>query len=292
MLSLGDATAAPSLQTPLAASPKVIAQVAQCQSPQSFPIPAGIPVYRKQQSLSSRHFKVYPTVLNPLAIRFSQERISPTFSTGEEFGPAIAGIRQLPCTVEGATEKEDRLLLQVPFPEIRVIAWRPKLRNPDGTARKDPSGATLMGEERFFTLDNRRLHCLQRVAAKLWPKLCCVPVRVKADNPETRAELRKFKTITQGATVHIASSKAVIEDSEVWDWRSELNLEDASRALEVVEEEEARVTTQRARVEVPASTPTAMASPLGLTMPSEPPKSRLLPLRCHLQPSRQLVLSQ
>lgn len=166
--------------------------------------------------------KVLTPVLNPLAVGFSQPRIKPEFMDGSSFDDAIAACHTEPCDVD-ASGRFEWVLLSPPFPAIEVVPWRPKLRKPDGTALKDPTtGAPRRGKERWFTLDNRRLHCLQRAAIEAWPKLCYVPVRIMKDLPEDGHALRKFKTTSEGASIALAGSKDSIQDATLWDWYAAL----------------------------------------------------------------------
>eukprot|EP00928_Gymnodinium_smaydae_P022700 TRINITY_DN18981_c0_g1_i1.p1 TRINITY_DN18981_c0_g1~~TRINITY_DN18981_c0_g1_i1.p1 ORF type:complete len:612 (+),score=86.48 TRINITY_DN18981_c0_g1_i1:60-1895(+) len=171
-------------------------------------------------AVSDRRTSLVTPVLNPLSVRFSQARINPSFSDGAEFQGAIDECMHVSCLVNG----KDRVFLRTPFPPIEVVAWRPKLRNPDGTALKDSaSGAPVFGDERWFTMDNRRLYCLQRAALAVWPRLCCMSVNIIESVPGDRKIMGKFKTTTEGASICVGHAKDAAEDCEVWDFMAELN---------------------------------------------------------------------
>eukprot|EP00746_Dinoflagellata_sp_MGD_P134021 gnl/MRDRNA2_/MRDRNA2_67827_c0_seq1.p1 gnl/MRDRNA2_/MRDRNA2_67827_c0~~gnl/MRDRNA2_/MRDRNA2_67827_c0_seq1.p1 ORF type:complete len:629 (+),score=117.23 gnl/MRDRNA2_/MRDRNA2_67827_c0_seq1:71-1957(+) len=190
------------------------------------------------------------TVLNPFAIRFSQPRINPYFMQGESFEAAIAACKEEPCQILGGSE---RSFIKAPFPDIEVVCWRPKLRNADGVAVKDAKGKQTWGEERWFTLDNRRLHCLQKAAIKAWPRACCIAVKVIDAVGNDRQELRKFRTTTEGATISIGRSKDAPEDVVTWDWQMELTKAAGadpklSVFLDAIEAEEQRTEPLRAQL--------------------------------------------
>lgn len=166
--------------------------------------------------------EVIPAVLNPLAIRFSQARINPYFSNGSSLEAAISACKEEPCEIGGSK----RSFLRVPFPAIEVVRFAPKLRTEDGAAVKDANGKQAWGEERWFTLDNRRLYCLQQAALKAWPRACCVAVNfcdaVGKYKYNQQQELKKFKTTTEGATINVGRGKDALEDITTWDWQMEL----------------------------------------------------------------------
>ncbi|CAE8615888.1 unnamed protein product [Polarella glacialis] len=117
---------------------------------------------------------------------------------------------------------EDWLLLRPPFPEIEVIMWRIKLRGTDGNPKLDAEGNELYGEREWFTLDNRRLYCLQKAAVALHPKqVRCVVIVVKQEEGNSR-EFRKFRTQDCGRSIRIGHRDS--RDLPRWSWRSEAGL--------------------------------------------------------------------
>mmetsp|Transcript_97178 Transcript_97178/g.247129 ORF Transcript_97178/g.247129 Transcript_97178/m.247129 type:complete len:293 (-) Transcript_97178:26-904(-) len=184
--------------------------------------------------------------LSPFDVHFSQDRIRSEFQDGRElsdtvgqieavarpFGTAVAASAAAEEEQEGSTEPlaEDVVLLHAPFPRIEVIKWRCKLREADGAPRLDPvSGLQLYSEdEQWFTFDNRRLCCLQRAAASIWPKRAlCEVVEIPQSLARTR-ELRKFDTRTGGHSVTIG--KRDDTTLETWCWRTAVGLPTESQA--------------------------------------------------------------
>lgn len=157
-------------------------------------------------------------LLNPLSVRFSQPRIAPHFRDGHLVKDTASEVFEMPLldaataasrpahsetnAAEGTPPYD--IALVPPFPPIRVISWLPKLRRPDGQAKKDANGDQLLGRRAWFSLDNRRLHALQCAAAKRWPRRCCIIVHCIEEVPGTTIkELRKFRTITEGKSVEV-----------------------------------------------------------------------------------------
>lgn len=161
------------------------------------------------------------TVLNPLSLRFSQARINPSFSDGSGFEAAIAACRERPLNPADLSAVEEEVLLEAPFPALEVIRFRARMRDPDGKTVKNPvSGDALLGESRWFTFDNRRLHCLQRAALERWPRQCFVLVKETTMAADDRKVLGKFKTTTDGTSITVASSKESVD----WSWRAALGV--------------------------------------------------------------------
>merc|ERR1712008_182814 len=106
-------------------------------------------------------------------------------------------------------------VLVPPFPAIRVIPFRPKLRNKDGEAERDSKGSVKWGAWGWFTLDNRRLCALQFAAATRWPRRCAVAVRcLNGGGP--RFQLRKFRTTTEGRAIEIRDRTG---ERQEWSWQ-------------------------------------------------------------------------
>lgn len=164
-------------------------------------------------------------LLNPLSIRFSQPRIAPHFRDGHLLEEALPQFVEVPLEADftcppGADSAEGAppfdVVLVPPFPPIRVISWLPKLRGPDGEAKRDANGDQMLGKRAWFALDNRRLFAMQSAAAKRWPRRCCVVVRCIEEMPgSTVKELRKFRTTTEGRTIEVGVRAG---ETSAWSW--------------------------------------------------------------------------
>lgn len=167
-------------------------------------------------------------LINPLCVRFSQPRIAPHYRDGHLLDEALHKIyesnlesgppdERTPLDAAAGVPPYDTLLVP-PFPTIRVISWRPKIRNKDGEAEKDAHGDQILGNRAWFALDNRRLHTLQRAAASRWPKRCCIAVRCVEEVPGGAAcrEIRKFRTTTEGKCVDIGVRQG---QTSQWCWK-------------------------------------------------------------------------
>eukprot|EP00448_Togula_jolla_P004866 CAMPEP_0170601970 /NCGR_PEP_ID=MMETSP0224-20130122/18143_1 /TAXON_ID=285029 /ORGANISM="Togula jolla, Strain CCCM 725" /LENGTH=342 /DNA_ID=CAMNT_0010926781 /DNA_START=86 /DNA_END=1115 /DNA_ORIENTATION=- len=171
--------------------------------------------------------------LSPLDIHFSQTRIRAEFQDNRLLSETISEIKVVPKVATDSDSDaprdengalQDYLLLDAPFPQIEVTKWRCKLRDADGTPKMDPdTGLDLYSEEEmWFTLDNRRLYCLQKAAVKLWPqKARCEVIALPQALARTR-ELRKFDTKTFGCQVYVGRRDD--PDPESWCWRTHLGL--------------------------------------------------------------------
>jgi len=136
----------------------------------------------------------------PLAVRFTQEHIRPVFQDDHEIEAAIEAIRPRP-----GTEDYD-IVLEAPFPNIEILRWHQK-----GPGSADPD------VNHWFTLDNRRLYCLQRVAVAYWPRRVGATVEVLYN--ATDGIWRKDDSSTAGCSVSIGHSlKAIVAR---WSWRDE-----------------------------------------------------------------------
>jgi len=133
-------------------------------------------------------------LISPFAIRFTQEHIRTTFRDGRPLEQTISEIEQRPDE-----EDADQILL-APFPHIEVVRW------------KSAEG------DYWFTFDNRRLYCLQRVAAACWPLRvrCVVEVLYSADRSSW---WRKYDTSVVGQSVSLRPS-SVQPVTGTWDWRA------------------------------------------------------------------------
>lgn len=167
-----------------------------------------------------------------MSVRFSQPRIAPHFRDGHLLEEAEIIETKLadPDAPAGHPPPYDCVLV-CPFPAIRIISWLPKLRRPDGEAERDEYGDPVLGQRAWFALDNRRLHTMQRAAAKHWPKRCCVVVRCIEEVPgSTIRELRKFRTTTQGKSVEVGVR---VGDTESWCWEKDAPAGTVQPGLEV-----------------------------------------------------------
>jgi len=166
-------------------------------------------------------------LINPLSIRFSQPRIAPHYRDGHLLTEALPKIYEAPLerrppqdpppldAAQGEPPYDE--VLVPPFPAIRVISWRPKIRNKDGEAERDANGEQILGRRAWFALDNRRLHSLQCAAAARYPRRCCVVVRCIEEVPGTTVrELRKFRTTTEGKIIDIGVRQG---ETSPWRWQ-------------------------------------------------------------------------
>lgn len=173
-------------------------------------------------------------LLSPFEVHFSQTRVRSEFQDGRTLQEAMAQITPSSASrrpaedkeAEGIVEGEEKniKILRAPFPHIEVTRWRCKLREADGAAKVDPAtGLELYSEEeRWFTFDNRRLCCLQRAAAALWPdEVRCEVIEVPPNLARNR-ELRKFDTRTFGCSVLVGRRDD--PNPETWSWRGAVGL--------------------------------------------------------------------
>mmetsp|Transcript_954 Transcript_954/g.2100 ORF Transcript_954/g.2100 Transcript_954/m.2100 type:complete len:399 (-) Transcript_954:80-1276(-) len=161
-------------------------------------------------------------LISPFAIRFSQERIKNIFQDGRLVQEALEHIEVQPGY--GSYD----LVIQAPFPTIEVLRWCPRHHSAnDG--------------EHWFTLDNRRLYCLQKAAAAHWPKRVAAVVQVLYN--DAGFMWRKYDSTTCGQTVGIG--RCLEEIVVRWNWSAEVAQSDAgahSAALRAVDADDHRVT--------------------------------------------------
>jgi len=161
--------------------------------------------------------------LCPLELRFSQRKMRNVFADGrliDESVDVVQAVRRPPDEAElyGAAWK-----LEAPFPPIDVLSWRCKLRD-ETTGRPliDEDGRERFeDEESWFTLDNRRLYCLQRAALKLLPERCTAGVVAELRKERRQREIRKFRTLDGGESILIGSRVDCVPFSR-WAWREEV----------------------------------------------------------------------
>mmetsp|Transcript_2680 Transcript_2680/g.7531 ORF Transcript_2680/g.7531 Transcript_2680/m.7531 type:complete len:349 (-) Transcript_2680:195-1241(-) len=172
-------------------------------------------------NLAPRREVVY---VSPLEVSFSQNVIYPKFTDGKSVDDAVKKIRIL---ADGDADSEEDVLLEAPFPTIEAVYWVPKLRDGEGRPLVDENGEQRRGSEGLFTVDNRRLYALQRVAVAQFPRKCRVAVALVTDRLEVMRHLKKFRTRTNGLSITISEWNGVGRDNtrahsalRVWDWRS------------------------------------------------------------------------
>mmetsp|Transcript_110033 Transcript_110033/g.206274 ORF Transcript_110033/g.206274 Transcript_110033/m.206274 type:complete len:338 (-) Transcript_110033:158-1171(-) len=150
-------------------------------------------------------------LINPLAVRFSQDRIWPDFQDGRSIEDSLTEISTVP--VKGNYD----LVLRPPFPPMEIIRLKQEIREADGERARNDKGQRIYGTESWFTFDNRRLYCLQRAALQLWPMVVAVVVKVLFDFPAVRCARHKFRTTTDGCSVKISLPDG--QPGELWTWQ-------------------------------------------------------------------------
>lgn len=139
-------------------------------------------------------------LINPLSLRFTQEHIRSAFRDSRPVQSTIDEIKVKP----GVGDYD--LIIDAPFPNIEVVRWHQK--NPDGS---EPDA------DHWFTLDNRRLYCLQRVAARHWPKRCAAVVELLRHAPNSTKN--KDDSETGGREVRIGTDNSAQATTAHWSWR-------------------------------------------------------------------------
>eukprot|EP00439_Symbiodinium_sp_Y106_P024016 s7610_g2.t3 len=168
--------------------------------------------------------------LAPLEVHFSQMRANPHFRDGRSLVEAIEQIKHVPF--EGTADRDDMpvWLLKAPFPPIEVLKWRCKLRDETGKPLIDAeTGDELIdAEDRWFTLDNRRLYCLQKAAVALWPERAVAEVaRLPSTSLTKLRQLKKFRTLDRGCSILIGNRVGGPMIGR-WSWRESVGLEATS----------------------------------------------------------------
>lgn len=154
-------------------------------------------------------------------MRFTQDRIKETFRDGRPIELALSQITTLP----GIGEYD--LILHAPFPDIEVVYWRSKNRvSRRGTNNRGRQWAEPEFDG-WFSFDNRRLCCLQRAAAALWPRRCAAVVQaLYADSGDMR---RKYDSTSLGTAVSVGRCREA--PLSYWDWREEVDPEGSPAEL-------------------------------------------------------------
>jgi hypothetical protein len=185
---------------------------------------------RSGLQLASRGAGSAPRSIDPLEIRFSQMKMRHLFGDGRRLADTVLQVQETRCTEVELAEYGESWKLTFPFPKIEVIRWKCKLRDPKtGRPRVDPdTGEELYdSEEQWFTLDNRRLYCLQESAMRVWPERCVAEVAVIISGPHAHMrELRKFRTLDRGKGAMIGSRADGVSFVR-WSWREKAGLEES-----------------------------------------------------------------
>jgi len=156
----------------------------------------------------------------PLAIRFTQSHIRPVFQDGHELAGTIEEMSTRPGT--GPYD----VIIEAPFPAIEIVRWHQK------DAFKCEKDA-----RHWFTLDNRRLYCLQKVAAAHWPKKVAAVVQTFYAAPDSA--IRKSDSFTVGRSVAIGHSmKQIVER---FDWRDEVGENEDAETRQLVLDEDSKM---------------------------------------------------
>lgn len=151
-------------------------------------------------------------LINPLAVRFSQDRIWQEFTDGRPVQETLKEIRIV--SLKGSCYDA---ILRPPFPAIEIIRLTQEVRQEDGERALNEKGRRTYGEESWFTFDNRRLYCLQRSALQLWPMVVGVVVKVLYDMPAVRCAKQKFRSTTDGCSVKLSLSDGTC--GSTWNWQ-------------------------------------------------------------------------
>jgi len=149
--------------------------------------------------MSGHEYITQKKVIDPLAVHFTQHHIRTTFRKGELVEPVIDEIESLPGT------GDYDIFLRAPFPTIEIIRWSPPAHM-----------RTESNCWHWYTLDNRRLYCLQRAAVALLPKRVGVVVKVRCE--DFGNVKRKFDSVSLGRSVTVAHSSKEAP-LFTWNWR-------------------------------------------------------------------------
>lgn len=165
-----------------------------------------------------------PTMqMSPLQLRFSQRKMRNVFGDGKLIADSAEIVKAVRRPKEEADLYDAVWKLEAPFPPIEVIRWRCKVRDETtGRPLKDDRGREMFEpDENWFTLDNRRLYCLQRAALKLLPEHCTADVVAEVRKDRRMREIRKFRTMDNGQSIMIGSVPDGVP-FERWDWQTEI----------------------------------------------------------------------
>jgi len=170
-----------------------------------------------------------PAQANPMDVRFSQKKMRHMFWNGNLLSDVAPLVQTVRCSDAEEAILGARWKVVAPFPAIMVFRWRCKLRD-DRTGRPkvdQQTGATLYdSEEHLFTLDNRRLYCLQLAASRVWPEPCVIDVsQLPPGPPQHMYEMKKLKTMDCGKSILIGSRQDKVPFVR-WSWRTKLQVAD------------------------------------------------------------------
>mmetsp|Transcript_94737 Transcript_94737/g.203497 ORF Transcript_94737/g.203497 Transcript_94737/m.203497 type:complete len:569 (+) Transcript_94737:123-1829(+) len=138
-------------------------------------------------------------LIYPLSVRFVQDHISSNFRDGRAVTATLKSIEAAPGV--GPFD----VVLHAPFPLISVVRWKPPCQ---GEAVQDDA-------KQWFSLNNRRLYCLQQAAAALWPLR--VGALVEVLPWEAGILTRVYNSSTQGRSLIVKHENAALTGR--WDWR-------------------------------------------------------------------------
>mmetsp|Transcript_50499 Transcript_50499/g.130086 ORF Transcript_50499/g.130086 Transcript_50499/m.130086 type:complete len:464 (+) Transcript_50499:183-1574(+) len=159
----------------------------------------------------------------PFAIRFSQDHIRTMFRDGHLVEAALSKI----TTDPGVGDYD--LILRCPFPNIEIIRWRPKHNATDSYFLSQGIKVDRQ-PDRWITLDNRRLYCLQKAAAALWPARVAAVIEIMY--ADSGSFSRKHDTRSYGMAVSLGHSTN--HPVGYWCWRREVlpkEVKDLSRGV-------------------------------------------------------------
>mmetsp|Transcript_106938 Transcript_106938/g.300721 ORF Transcript_106938/g.300721 Transcript_106938/m.300721 type:complete len:560 (+) Transcript_106938:206-1885(+) len=166
-------------------------------------------------------------LISPLAIRFSGDRIKPVFQDGRDLEAALGEMSVIPCNIIAGNGQEYSRMILAPFPPIEIV--RVKMKHRDDEAWLAMGGVN--SRYRWVTLDNRRLCCLQRIAAAQLPAMCVTAVKAVCDWSTERGAARKLvSSPTTGLRVDVGNLND--PHMQVWDWMSDLRRRNFAPAIQ------------------------------------------------------------
>eukprot|EP00927_Polykrikos_kofoidii_P077966 TRINITY_DN74849_c0_g1_i1.p1 TRINITY_DN74849_c0_g1~~TRINITY_DN74849_c0_g1_i1.p1 ORF type:complete len:395 (-),score=63.00 TRINITY_DN74849_c0_g1_i1:68-1195(-) len=174
-----------------------------------------------ESDASSTRRKAPTTQMCPLDLRFSQKKMRNVFADQRLIEESVGLVQAVRRSPEDAELYDALWCLETPFPPIEVIRWRCKLRDDiTGRPQIDPkTGSEVFdSEESWFTLDNRRLYCLQRAALQLLPDRCTAHVIAEVRKDRRLREIRKFRTLDSGKSILVGSRVDGVPFTR-WSWR-------------------------------------------------------------------------